>query len=220
MTLLILAIGFSLGAWAQLLHCGRILKRLKWLFLSIFLIYITLTPGKPVFTSFDGLISYEGLYLGALRVCALVILILAVNLFIQVKQQTELSSAIVWLLKPLKYFSFPVDRLAVRIALTFKYVDELQNTLIKFKNENNTSEPINIPHSDNLGLVRKMLSRRRIVLVNFFNQAIHRSVRLIEEVTNRVETADCEPVDNPVERVPRLYQWLLPLALIVAYMSL
>ncbi|MFV2059025.1 MAG: hypothetical protein ACC707_21415, partial [Thiohalomonadales bacterium] len=201
-------------------------SRLKWLFFSILLIYLLLTPGRPIFESLHSWFTYEGLYLGLLRVSALVVLILAVNLLIQVKQQAELSYAIIWLLSPLKYLGFPVDKLAIRISLTFKYVDELQTTLIKIKgqnadqhNEDNYTKGMVGAGSYDAGGIVLWFNRAINKFSRFFDQAISRSVILIEEIIHRVEMPNTSRLENNLQRVPQLYQWLLPLGLVVMYIS-
>ena len=238
-TLILLVIGFAMGAWAQIPQCMRVLMRLKWLFTTIFIIYLFLTPGRNIFpieildkypsgsalnslsaSLLNDVISLDGLYLGVLRVCSLVILILTVNLLIQTKQHNELSYAIIWLLSPLKFIGCPVDRLAIRISLTFRYVSEFQQTLMPdssnerkglSRQENNSASSFSISS----GLINK-----KVIFREALAQAIDKSVELVNQVLTCVYKAPVEPISQPTEQIPHVIQWLLPLALLGGYLSL
>jgi len=63
---------------------ARMLKRLRWLLLAIFLVYGWWTPGISLWPAAGALSpTIEGLYLGMLRVLALIAIIAAVHLLLQ-----------------------------------------------------------------------------------------------------------------------------------------
>jgi len=234
-TFLLLVCGFAMGARVQLFQCIRVLVRLKWLFTSIFIIYLFLTPGRNIFpidllntvtfgpnlnslsVSFlNGVITLEGMYLGALRVCSLIILILTVNLLIQAKQHNELSYAIIWLLSPMKYIGCPIDRLAIRISLTFRYVSEFQQSLMS----DDKGPSKRVATTVTLNSVTKNINNRKIFIRGVLTQAIEKSIELVGKVLVRVNEVQIEPLACPTKQVPQLVQWLLPLVLLCGYLSL
>jgi len=102
------------------------LKRMRWLFLSIFLIYAFGTPGEMVPPFPLSLApSYEGLHLGLLQISRLLIALAALNVLLATSTKEELMLALYILLQPLKYAGLDVEKFSVRLLLTLNYVDEL-----------------------------------------------------------------------------------------------
>jgi len=107
----------------------KMLSRLKWLFLSILLVYYFYMPdlegtGNSRFYQF-----LPGLY----RIAVLVFIIFTVNLFIKTTTKEEILSALLWLLLPLKIFNIDIERLSLRSVLTLEYIEVLSKQMKDYK---------------------------------------------------------------------------------------
>lgn len=105
----------------------RSVIRLRWLWLSLLLLYGFMSPvTAPDSWQATLHISYSGLMLGLERCLALLTVILYFSWLNHVTGRTELQAAIYWLLVPLQRLGVPVARLSLRISLTLHAVAELQ----------------------------------------------------------------------------------------------
>jgi len=103
------------------------IKRMKWFFLSILLVYLFInTSNISLFLQFQ-----EGLK----RILILIILILLVSWIINKTPRDQIISALIFLLSPLKIIGFPTHKLALRIELIFRNFDEIQRFVVSQKNK-------------------------------------------------------------------------------------
>ena len=86
------------------------LKRLKWLFVSILIVYLFFTPGQLLWPDVVWSPTLEGLTQGLLRVAVLVLLVAAVNFLISSTEQDDFLSAVLWCLRPLSFVGLPHER--------------------------------------------------------------------------------------------------------------
>ena len=120
----ILAVALALN-----LHCIkflRVIKRMRWLFISIFVIYAFGTPGQYIQyfpTSYASTI--EGCSLGALQIAKLLIALASLNVFFSTSSKEDLMVGLYLLLSPLKLAKLNVARFTARLLLTLDYVEEL-----------------------------------------------------------------------------------------------
>ena len=115
--------------FALRLHSANFLpavKRMRWLFISIFMIYAFATPGEYI-AGFPLTFapSYEGLALGLLQITRLLIALASISILFATSSKEELIAGLYILLWPLHYIGFNVQQFAVRLLLTLDYVDEL-----------------------------------------------------------------------------------------------
>ncbi|MDP2152586.1 MAG: CbiQ family ECF transporter T component [Methylotenera sp.] len=102
------------------------LKRMRWFFFSIFLIYAFGTPGELVPHFPLGIApSFEGLHLGVLQISRLIVALAALSVLLTTTTKKELMLALYMLLQPLKYIGLDVKKFSVRLLLTLNYVDEV-----------------------------------------------------------------------------------------------
>ena len=113
------------AGWRQL---GAGLWRLKYLFLSIAVLYLVLTPGEPLWSGWAGAISpsVEGAVEAAQRVAALGFLVVAVQWLMRTLGRDELLGGIIRLLGPFRWLGLDVDRFALRLVLTLEMVPRLR----------------------------------------------------------------------------------------------
>lgn len=106
----------------------RLMRRMRWFWLSIILLYLVMTPGGGASIAVGPLeFSLGGFWLGLERCLALLTVLLYFSLLIHTTPAAQLQGALYWLLHPLRYFGLPANRLSIRIALTLQKVQELQS---------------------------------------------------------------------------------------------
>ena len=181
----------------------RIIKRMRWLFLSILVVYLWFTPGEPILPVESALMpTLEGLQTGLLRVLSLVLIIFAVNYFISSIARNRLVEAIVWLLYPLNWITVDTRQLALRIALTLELIPRVQQIVLDVK-QHYVDAQQNMDQSRQV-TVKKSLILSRLAMIS----------RLLEMLFER--TID-EAVKMPSEKIPvdtmqtpPILQWLVP----------
>lgn len=167
------------GLWARL-------RRLRWLFLSMAVIYGWFTGGELVIPALGAWSpTYVGLAQGALRVLNLSLVVAAVHWLLQVSERGGLIRAIYLLCRPFEPLGLPAQRLAVRLVLTLEAVASVQ-TLIKSASQ-----------TDDGGRWRDLPGRAAAILSAVITQA---------------DRGPCGPVEVPLGRRPGVGQWLTLLA--------
>lgn len=169
--------------------------RLRWLFLSLLIVYGWFTPGTPLWES-AGVASWltallpsvEGLQAGLARAFALVLIVFAVRVLLFSCTREELLAAVYGLSWPLAAFGLARERLALRMVLVMDAVEEAR------------------------ALVGERLALRargvpRLPAIGAF------AAGLIGEIGARAGRRAGEPVDLVLAGAPPLWQWIYPLAL-------
>jgi len=166
----------------------RFLKRLRWLFLSILLLYAWFTPGQALFNTQQErfMPTYEGLQAGLLQVSSLIMIITALVILISDLSRDRLLAAIYWLSRPVWLLGISRERLVVRLVLAMTYVPRLQVHLSEVMAQ---SAQTNV----------KGLRRIAAVASNLFH-----------EVQQKAEQAETECVAIATLPSPPALQWLYP----------
>ncbi len=99
-----------------------LLKRLRWLFLSLLILYLWFN--SPTLT---WLPSLPSLLLALERIGALFIIVLSAHLLLTTTPTQDIIAALQWWFRPFSKIGFPTERLTVRIALVFDTVQAVQN---------------------------------------------------------------------------------------------
>lgn len=170
------------------------LKRLKWLFLSILIVYLFFTPGRLLFIDLYWGPTIEGLFQGLLRIAVLLLLVAAVNLLISSTKQDDLLSAILWCLRPLALFGIPHERLAVRISLTLDAVSHVRQD---FRHQ-----------------AREESATKKQSGLSVISSTAH---RLFQSAIHSAEATPVREINLPEETSPPLLQWLIPFALSILF---
>lgn len=170
----------------------RMLRRMRWLFLSIAMIYFWLTPGTPLFNGGAALAPWlptvEGIWQGGLRIASLALMVMAACILLQVTPRDQILAALHWLLKPLSMLGVPHERFAVRTTLTLEAVKQVQGHV--------RDVLATIPATT------KPVARIGAVAAATFNIVIQEA-----------EVASCGPIEMPTLRSPDILQWGVPLLL-------
>ena len=103
------------------------LARMRWLFLSIFIIYGLATPGEylswlPIALG----VSYEGLLAGAIQIMRLATMLGTIVILMATTVRADLISGFYTILMPLKVFHLKPERFAARLCLTLQYLEDVQ----------------------------------------------------------------------------------------------
>lgn len=172
----------------------RLLRRMRWLFLSIAIIYLWFTPGTPLIPGDEAFAQWlptvDGARQGGLRILALALMAAAASLLLHVTPSDQILGALRWLMAPLGVMGFPHERLAVRAALTLDAVTRVQEH------------------------VRAALAARRETAKPIARiGAVAATVFAI--VMSEAEGASCMAIELPAPYPPPIMQWSLPLLLFV-----
>lgn len=173
------------------------LRRLRWFFLSLVVLYGWGTPGTPLWgTSIEGMASswwmptWEGAAAAFERIGALLAIMLAAVWLIERLARDELLLAIQGLVKPLATLGFPVRRFSLRLLLVIESIAEVQTIV-----------------------VRCLSARDRdMTPLAQFGQL---SARVFAAVAAGAETAPLAPIRLPAYRPPPPWQWSCPLGLVI-----
>ncbi len=125
----LLLAGFPLLAVAYALSATRLitlLRRTRWIMLSLLLIYAYATPGVAVWPSLAQFSpTHEGLTNGLLQLCRLAFTLAGLAILLNLLPRQQLISGLYVLTYPLRYVGLSRERLAVRLALTLQYAESV-----------------------------------------------------------------------------------------------
>ncbi len=102
----------------------QLLRRTRWIMLSLLLVYAYSTPGQPLLETF-GMFSptREGLGDGVLQLTRLLSALAALAILLDRLHRQQLIAGLYTLLAPLKLIGVSRERVAVRLALTLHYAE-------------------------------------------------------------------------------------------------
>jgi energy-coupling factor transporter transmembrane protein EcfT len=127
----------SLIIFMALLYFGTsgtlvLLKRARWLFLSILLIYAFATPGEYVAGFPDNLApTYEGITSGLMQVLRLATMLGALSLVLATSNREQFMSGIYFLLRPFRLLGISPERFSARLWLTLHYVETMPKGIVQ-----------------------------------------------------------------------------------------
>ena len=177
------------GPWSA---AWRMLRRMRWLFLSLAVVYFWFTPGTPLLdiapAAAAWLPTWEGLMHGGTRIAALVLMVLAASLLVRLTPRDDLFAALHWLAAPLRVLGVARERLALRIALSLAAVGEVQTQLQAALAESRAA--------------RDASAWTRIGAT---------STAVFRRVLAAAEAAPCVSMTLPAKTAPPPWQWSLPL---------
>jgi hypothetical protein len=167
---------------------AHMIKRLRWLLLAILLVYGWWTPGVSLWPAAAALSpTMDGLYLGMLRVMALLAIIAAVHLLLQSTPREELLPAIMQLIRPLTTRHVR-ERIAVRTLLSIEAVTQVQSLAIDVLREH----PVSSRNLSNLARASQQLYRN---------------------VLDRADQAGNTLIEVRELSAPPWWQWIIPLTM-------
>lgn len=166
----------------------QMLLKLRWFFVSITILFFWFTPGEALFGIHSGWMpTKEGVSLGLSRIFSLVLIVLAVNLFLQTTPRKELISALIWLMRPLGALGVPHQRFAVRMTLTLEAVTSVQNLFQEeVQGKRHKQQAVGGP----------------------MTKISARVANIYQRVIAKAESANCDLIEIPLPVAPPLYQWV------------
>ena len=115
-----------LAAVLNLPHFSQLIKRMRWLFVSLLLVYGYATPGEYLaFLPLNVAPSYEGLHLGLMQIAKLLIAVASLSALFVSASKSQLMDGLWTLLAPLRLMGLNVERFTVRMLLTLHYVEQI-----------------------------------------------------------------------------------------------
>jgi len=125
--LLIMGAGLAvLLIWRGAAIYVSMLRRSRWLMLSILLIYAFATPGEYVAALPDWVApTHEGLTAGVTQMGRLAVMLAALSLLLATSRREEIMAGIYLLLQPLRLIGFEPARFSARLWLTLHYVETM-----------------------------------------------------------------------------------------------
>ncbi|NOX76062.1 MAG: hypothetical protein GXP17_05505 [Gammaproteobacteria bacterium] len=193
-TLLVVPL-YLVSGWRHWPQAWKMLARLRWLFLSMLIVYLFFTPGQLLWPGLEWSPTVEGLGQGLLRIGSLVLLVLAVNLLIAGSEQAAFLSAIVWCLRPLRIIGLQHERLAVRLTLALDAVSEIRSG-DRVRGKATTKQGSKI------------------------QAIVQTATRLFGDAETRARSVVPHQIVLPEETHPPLIQWLIPLALAILFIAI
>ena len=102
----------------------QLLRRTRWIFLSLLTIYAYTTPGQPLAEMLGAFgPSREGLHDGALQLSRLLATLAGLAMLLDNLPRQQLIAGLYTLLAPLQLLGLSRERCAVRLALTLHYAE-------------------------------------------------------------------------------------------------
>ncbi len=102
----------------------KLLRRTRWVMISLLAIYGYVTPGDPVWAAAGSLSpTWQGVADGALQLCRLIFSLAGLSIALSLLDQKQLVGGIYALAYPLQLLGVSRERVAVRLALTLSYAE-------------------------------------------------------------------------------------------------
>lgn len=174
----------------QIKRAWPLLRRMRWLLLSLLGVYLWFTPGLPLLPALGSTPTIEGIEEGLQRIVSLLLLALAASLLMQSTAREPLLAALYSLLTPLRWLGVNPERIAVRITLTLDAVTQAQHLLG--------------------GRMRQKDAAHRRHLITRLGTV---SAELFQEAITQAEIAPCTTLSITGGSPPPPIQWLFPFAL-------
>ncbi len=115
---------FALALRLCAAHLLSLLRRTRWILISLLLIYAYTTPGAALWEQLGSVSpTLEGLQDGALQLGRLLSVLSGLAILLALLPQAALISGVYSMAYPLAWFGLSRERIAVRLALTLQYAE-------------------------------------------------------------------------------------------------
>ena len=178
--------------YGELAQLRRALRRLRWLLLSLVILYLWFS--RP---DVHWIPDWEGVVLALERVGALVMIVIAANLLLQVNSTAQLVATLQWYLHPLRRLGLPTERLAVRLVLVLDTLQAVEQLYAPAE-----APPELEKRGSPLGFV--------CTKIQFISQ---RFTTLFQQVLIHAEQVPLQVLTIPTIHAPPWWQWGYPLSL-------
>ena len=118
------AILSAIALWLSASRLHTLLRRTRWVMLSLLLIYGYVTPGEALWAQAGSLSpTQEGMLDGLLQLGRLAFALAGLSIVLGLLTQQQLIGGIYALASPLRHVGLSGERIAVRLALTLHYAE-------------------------------------------------------------------------------------------------
>jgi len=105
-------------------HFFSLMRRLKWFYLVMLLIFVFNTPGEHIAAwPLDWKPTYEGVDAGLEQVLRIAVMLAAISIVLMQNTKQQLISGLYFLMKPFSFLGLNAKRFAARLWLTLHYVE-------------------------------------------------------------------------------------------------
>lgn len=170
---------------------GRMVRRLRWLMLSLVILYGWFTAADPLW-GWAGAPSAAGLMTATWRVAVLVLMVWAVSLLMQTTTPPDLLAGLYGLARLLRPLGIAPERVAVRLSLVLTAVPAAQAVV---------SRAWAAPSATGWGQVGATLAQ------------------VYAEILKEAAQAPLTPVTLPLRPMPPVLQWGYPIVLLAAFIG-
>lgn len=113
-----------MGWWLAGSRLAQLIRRTRWIMVSLLCIYAYSTPGQPLLPALASWSPvYEGLQDGATQLLRLLAALASLAVLLDGLHRLELISGLYSLFAPLRYIGLSRERCAIRLALTLHYAE-------------------------------------------------------------------------------------------------
>ena len=113
-----------LSGWYSGSRCRRLVKRIRFILLAIFILFAWFTPGEAIMTYWPSVSpTREGMMLAVEHAGRVLVVVFCVALLLQALPPQRLVGALYALLRPFECVGFPAGKVAVRTLLVLKLVE-------------------------------------------------------------------------------------------------
>ncbi len=146
---------FAYATWLARSDFLRVVRRMKWLFISIFVIYAFGTPGEYIqHIPASAAPTVEGCILGGGQIAKLLIALATLNILFATSSREQLMIGLHLLLSPLNLLGLNTNRFIARLLLTLDYVEELA-----------AKEKFKFDQLDNMLSTTELLNKDRVIVL-------------------------------------------------------
>jgi len=187
--------GYGVAHRRGLPHLAIMIRRLRWLWLSLCVVYFWFTPGSPVWPALGAWSpSGAGVQEGLLRASVLLLIASGANLLLQTTARDQLLAAIGWIAAPVRFVGGAPDRLALRLTLVLETVPRIR----AMGGQAATVDPDAGFRSRVGGIAKRVAARFRAVL-------------------DEAAAMPAREIAVPDTGAPVWREWLVPLAMLILF---
>ncbi|MBM4189993.1 MAG: hypothetical protein FJ210_04655 [Betaproteobacteria bacterium] len=154
LTLVVLALH-----WPRRRSLLQLLRRTRWLFLMLFVSYAWVLPGEPLWLALGAWTpTVEGVAAGLLQATRLLLLLSLLDLWVLALDTPALLTGLLSLIYPLRRLGVDAERIAVRLALTLRAMENPPGLREAMAILSQSRPPLSPPET--IKLARRALNRR------------------------------------------------------------
>lgn len=160
---------FAYATWLTRSSFLRVVKRMKWLFISIFIIYAFSTPGEYIqYLPVTVAPTFEGCFLGVVQIAKLLIALAVLSILFTTSSKEQLMIGLHLLVSPFNLLGLNTNKFTARLLLTFDYVEELaakEKFKFRFDQLENMLSTTELAHKDRIIVLESIPFKWNDILV-------------------------------------------------------